>query len=340
MPRRVLIIHTGGTIGMTPGSKGKVPTTGFLEKEIARITELQHGNTPGFEILEYDPLLDSADMSPGDWVRIAHDIATHYEEYEGFLVLHGTDTMAYTASALSFLLRHLEKTVIVTGSQIPLASVRNDARATLITALLIAGRYRIPEVCLYFNNALYRGNRAQKVSAMGLDAFESPNYPPLGEIGIDIHIRWDRILKMPDETLHVYELQQPLVGAMRLFPGISPQTLRNLLQAPLQGMVLETYGVGNAPQDEKFLEPLRQASERGVVIVNCTQCLRGTVDMSQYATGQGLQSAGVVSGYDMTPTAALTKLYFLLSRGLLPADVRHFMQLSLRGELTPPNNAL
>ena len=340
MPARVLIIYTGGTIGMRPGDGGYVPVPGFLAAQMAAMPELQHDLVPAFDIHEYDPLLDSANMQPADWVKIAQDIAVHYEHYDGFIILHGTDTMAYTASALSFLLRNLEKTVIVTGSQIPIGEVRTDARETLITALMIAGRFHIPEVCLYFHNQLFRGNRAQKVSAEGLNAFASPNYPPLADIGIDIRIHWNRILTRPDDTLEVYDLGQPVVGAMRLFPGISAAVVRNVLAAPMQGIVLETYGVGNAPQEPDMLAALHEATARGVVIVNCTQCLRGTVDMEKYATGDALREAGVVSGFDMTPPAALTKLYFLLSRGLDVAEVRHHVGMSLRGELTPPKTAL
>lgn len=336
--KRVLMIYTGGTIGMNhlPGGEGYVPVAGFLGQQMAAMPELQHELVPQYTIHEYTPLLDSANMQPAEWVKIAQTVARHYDEYDGFIILHGTDTMTYTASALSFLLGNLEKTVIVTGSQIPIAEVRNDARETLITSLILAGNYRIPEVCVYFNNRLFRGNRTQKVNAVDLDAFDSPNYPPLAEIGIDIKVHWERLLVRPDAALEVHNLSEQAVGAIRLFPGISPAVIRNFLQVPMQAVVLETYGVGNAPQDAAFLAVLADATQRGVVIVNCTQCLKGSVDMQKYATGEALQEVGVVSGYDMTPAAALTKLYFLLSQGLGAEDVRYWVQMNLRGELTPP----
>lgn len=340
--KRVLIIYTGGTIGMNhqSGEEGYVPVAGYLGEQMAAMPELQREQVPEYTIHEYTPLLDSANMQPAEWVKMAHTVAQHYDEYDGFIILHGTDTMTYTASALSFLLRNLEKTVIVTGSQIPIAEVRNDARETLITSLILAGNYRIPEVCLYFNNHLFRGNRTQKVNAVDMDAFDTPNYPPLADIGIDIKVYWERLLVRPDDYLEVYELSEQAVGAIRLFPGISPAVLRNFLQVPMQAVVLETYGVGNAPQDPAFLAVLAEATQRGVTIVNCTQCLKGSVDMQKYATGETLREVGVVSGYDMTPAAALTKLYFLLSRGLGPSDVRHMVQMNLRGELTPPTSKL
>ena len=339
--KRILITYTGGTIGMQAGEDGYKPAPGFLENQLQKLPELSHEKMPDFDIHEYDPLLDSADMSAEDWVKIANDIAAHYDDYDGFIIIHGTDTMAYTASALSFLLHNLDKTVIVTGSQIPIAELRNDAREMLISAMLIAAQYRIPEVCLYFNNKLLRGNRAVKVDALGLDAFESPNYPELADIGIDIKVNRRRVLPMPDGEFEVYSLNKAAVGAMRLFPGVSAEVVRNFLQPPIQGLVLESYGIGNGPsKDPAFLNCLYEASERGVVIVNCTQCLRGSVNMSKYATGEALKQAGVISGFDMTPQAALTKLYFLLSRGLSVEEVRTFMQLDLRGELTLPPTRL
>jgi len=334
--KKVLITYTGGTIGMRPTQEGYAPEAGYLTKLMHNMPELHHPAMPQFEVHEYDPLLDSANMRPTDWVRLAQHIAAHYDVYDGFVILHGTDTMAYTASALSFLLRNLGKTVIITGAQIPIAEVRSDARDQLITALQLAGNFEIPEVCISFNGRLLRGNRAVKVDATGLNAFDSPNYPPLAEIGVDINIFWERTLPLPTQPLHVYDLSPQAVGAMRLFPGISAEVVQNFLRHPLRGFVLETYGVGNAPQDPEFLAVLREATERGVVIVNCTQCLHGTVHMEKYATGDSLHKAGVVSGYDMTPMAALTKLFFLLSQGLEVAEVRRQITLNLRGELTPP----
>lgn len=335
--RNVLITYTGGTIGMKPTTDGYAPEAGYLTALIKAMPELHHPTMPHFDVYEYDPLLDSANMRPTDWVTLAQHIATNYAKYDGFVILHGTDTMAYTASALSFLLRDLGKTVILTGSQIPIAEVRSDAREQLITALQLAGDFDIPEVCISFNGRLLRGNRSVKVNATGLNAFDSPNYPPLADIGVDIEVFWERMLPMPDDPLHVYDLSPQAVGAMRIFPGVSAAVVGNFLLQPLQGFVIETYGVGNAPQDPDFLAALRAATERGVVVVNCTQCLRGTVRMKKYATGDSLHKAGVVSGHDMTPMAALTKLFFLLSQGLGVEEVRQQMTVNLRGELTPPD---
>jgi L-asparaginase len=300
------------------------------------IPELHHASMPSYTIHEYDPLLDSSNMTPTQWVEIARDLAANYERYDGFVVVHGTDTMAYTASALPFMLHGLGKPVVITGSQIPLCEIRNDARENLITSLMIAAGYAIPEVCLYFGGKLLRGCRAVKVSASGFAAFDSPNFPPLGTVGIDIDIDWELVRK-PKRTkkLSVQELGAPVVSALRLFPGISPELVLNVLRPPLQGLVLEAYGVGNGPdQDGAFIDALREATKRGVVIVDCTQCLEGKVDLAEYAAGSALARAGVISGSDMSAEAALAKLYYLFSRGDSPEKVKKEMQRDLCGELT------
>ncbi len=337
MNKRIYIAYTGGTIGMRHGRDGYSPAPGYLQKQMRAMPELRHDSMPSFTVNEYKPLLDSSNMTPRDWVKIANDIAAHDDQYNGFVVLHGTDTMAYTASALPFLLEGLAKPVIITGSQIPLCEIRNDARENLITSLLIASQYDVPEVCLYFGGLLLRGCRAVKVSASGFAAFASPNVPPLGTVGIDIEI--NRALVRRPRTrgrLRVHDLQRtPVVSALRLFPGISPELVRNILRPPLEGLVLEAYGVGNGPDhDEAFLAALADATARGLVIVDCTQCLEGSVNLNEYAAGSALARAGVVSGFDMTAEAALAKLYYLFSRGFGPAKVRHEMQRNLRGEVT------
>ncbi len=338
MARRksVYIAYTGGTIGMRPSARGYVPAAGFLEQQMADLPVLASAEMPRYRIGEYRPLLDSSNMSPADWVKLGRDILGRYDRYDGFIVLHGTDTMAYSASALSFMFRDLGKPIVFTGSQIPLCEVRTDARENLITSLLIAAGEPIPEVCLFGGYRLLRGNRATKVSAERFLAFDSPNYPPLGEAGVELQIHRQRLLPKPEGPVGFDEVGNAHVAAVRIFPGITPETLESFLRPPLEGAVLHTYGVGNAPDRPELIAVLERASERGVVLVNCTQCLEGAVHMDAYPTGHALAAAGVVSGHDMTPEAALTKLYYLLSLGLGPDEVRRRMQQSQRGELTLP----
>lgn len=334
MPK-VYIAYTGGTIGMKKLSGSYAPVPGYLSERLAAMPEFSGDATPDYTLHEYAPLLDSANMRPQNWQMVAEDIAANYEDHDGFVVIHGTDTMAYTASALSFMLENLSKPVILTGSQIPLAEVRSDARENLITSLLIAANYPISEVCLYLNGSLLRGNRSTKVSSSGFDAFASPNFPPLAEVGVDIEVNERLLLTRPRAALKVNKLKEVQVAALRLFPGITAEILQNFLLEPIQGLILETYGAGNAPSgDAELLQVLAQAVARGVVIVNCTQCLQGAVDMADYATGNALREVGVISGHDITPEAALSKLIWLLSQGLGSDEIRQQMQLNLRGELT------
>ncbi len=337
MRKRLYIAYTGGTIGMCRTASGYAPAPGYLAAQMADMPELRDLRMPEYHIHEYTPLLDSSNMTPADWFRIAQDIVAHYDVYDGFIVLHGTDTMAYTASALPFLLQGLGKPVILTGSQIPLCEIRNDARANLITSMLIAAEHPVPEVCLYFGNKLLRGCRSVKVDADGLDAFDSPNYPPLGVVGVEVKIDWSHVAPAPAAAGPALAAPavQATVGAFRIFPGLSPAVLHNILQPPLHGLVLETYGVGNAPdRDRAFLAEIRAATQRGVVIVNCTQCLRGSVRQGEYAAGAALAQAGVISGYDMTAEAALCKLFYLFSAGLTPDEVKVQMGRNLCGEVT------
>jgi L-asparaginase len=338
---RVYVIYTGGTIGMRLQLHGYAPSPGYLVDQLAFMPELKSDQLPGFDVHEYDPLLDSSNMLPSDWLTIARDIAIQHDNYDGFVVLHGTDTMAYTASALAFLLPGLRKPVVVTGSQIPLYEARNDARENIITSLMVASQPDLPEVCLCFGERILRGCRAVKVSAVGLNAFDSPNFAPIGSAGISVQISHKLLRSVPEGVdLIAPIIRAPAVAALRLFPGITHVLLRNVLQPPLQGLVLETYGVGNGPdRDPGILEVLREATDRGVVVVACTQCLQGTVQLGTYQTGSALAQAGVTSGVDMTPEAVLTKLSVLLGRGLAPATVRELMQQNLVGELTSPNVA-
>jgi len=300
-----------------------------------------HNKRMLYFILEYEKLLDSSNMTMSDWIRIAADIERYYHKFDAFLVLHGTDTMSYTASALSFLLENLGKPVIITGSQIPLSELRNDASDNLLGALTIAGHYVIPEVSLYFNNRLFRGNRTTKLKAMDFDAFDSANLKPLARVGVNIEVDWNEVLK-PTElaAFRAHCTLDPNVVTLRLFPGITEATVRAFLHEPIRGIVLETFGAGNAPNNRpEILKALSEAVQRGVIIVNCTQCMKGTVS-DLYATGHALHEAGVIPGHDMTTEAALTKLSFLLAAqpSLSLEEIKSKILENLRGELTLPSN--
>ncbi|KAF9959766.1 hypothetical protein BGZ72_008797 [Mortierella alpina] len=324
----------------TPVNKIRIPCFSHLPNSQGKIPSLitppsLYGKRIRYSILEYDPLLDSCNMTMKDWVRIATDIEANYELYDAFIVLHGTDTMAYTASALSFMLEDLGKTVIITGSQVPITEIRNDAIDNLLGALTIAGHFVIPEVSLYFGNKLFRGNRSSKMDAIDFNAFDSPNLPPLVKVGINIDVNWSEVVR--PTSLHKFRAHKsmnPNVASLRLFPGITDTTIRTFLAPPIQGVVLETYGAGNAPSTRAdLIAALKEACDRGVIIVNCTQCKRGLVT-DVYQTGKVLYNAGVIPGSDMTPECALTKLSYLLGHNLPIPKVREMMTKNLRGELT------
>lgn len=325
---------------MVRTERGYAPQPGFLGEYMAAMPELRRGELPAYELVSLEPLLDSADMAPDDWVRIAEAIAARHDDYDGFVVVHGTDTMAYTASALSFLLPGLAKPVILTGSQLSLEHVRSDGREHIITAMLLAGTSEIPEVCIYFASRLLRGNRAQKVHNLDFVAFDSGNLSPLAHVGVGIAVHRHLVRKPGTGGLVTLPLvRRPEVASVRLFPGIGAAMMSKLLAPPLAGLVLETYGVGNAPsRDEALLAAIARSAEapREVVIVNCSQCHGGSVRQTVYSTGAALARSGALSGFDMTPEAALTKLYCLLAAGLAPAEVRARMQQDLAGELTRP----
>lgn len=353
MKKKVLVIYTGGTIGMVPSENGYRPDPDFPVKIKTDIGRISDSKIPEFDIKTMEPLLDSSNMDPNDWDRIAAEIDKEKANYRGFIVLHGTDTMAYTASALGFMLKGLNNTIIVTGSQIPYCQVRTDARENLISALLICGNYDIPEVTLYFNNKLLRGCRTTKVDATYFDAFDSPNYPPLAEIGVNINLKrqWSmdisihrkNISEKLAKTKPVHYFKMPgeekefEVGVLRLFPGISARFVKQILDPKLKGLVLESYGVGNGPTQKnnpELFKVIKEATRNpDTVIVAVTQCLRGSIILGEYAAS--LKEAGVVSGYDMTVEAALAKLYFLISKKKYNLkEVKKLISKNLIGELT------
>lgn len=335
MKKTILILNTGGTISSIKTSRGYEPVSGYVAKALATIPAMQHAEMPHYVIKEYQPLLDSSNMTVNEWNRIAADIAEAYDHYDGFVILHGTDTMAYTASALSFMLENLGKPVLLTGSQIPLSEVRNDAVDNVVTSLWICAHQPVNEVCVYFNQCLLRGNRTQKINTQHFNAFDSPNFPHLGSIGIDITLHHELILPSPTAPFRLQRIRPHFIANFRLFPGFATEVLGYMLSQPIQGLVLETYGTGNAQNnDPHFLALLKEATRRGVFIINCTQCQQGTVEMSHYATGHSLKQAGLFNGHDMTSEAAHCKLLYLLSKYEDPTLMKNEVELSLRGELT------
>jgi len=337
--KRIYIAYTGGTIGMKKSTNGYIPVEGYITDVLNSMTELNRPEMPEFTISEFSPVLDSSNMSPNDWQNIANDIYKNYDDYDGFVVLHGTDTMAYTASALSFMFDNLNKPVIVTGSQIPLSEIRSDGLHNLLNALYIAANYPISEVGLFFNNRLYRGNRATKADADGFNAFDSPNYPALINAGIQIDMSSTALnahkeFKNINNSFNVLNITDQPIGVVSLYPGISHLVIKNILAQPVNALIIQSYGVGNAPENKALLDEIKDANDRGILVVNRTQCHRGSVDMAGYATGRALQEAGVLSAYDMTLEACLTKIHHLLSQDLPFDTVRELFSQNLKGEMT------
>ena len=337
----ILIIYTGGTIGMieNPVTRSLQPFDfTHLIDNVPKIRKLDYD----IENIQFNPPIDSSDMSPQHWVDIARHIETNYDRFDGFVVLHGTDTMAYTASALSFMLENLHKPVIITGSQLPIGEVRTDGEENLITALQIAaatdmmGEPMVREVAILFENYLWRGNRSTKMSADNFNAFKSNNYPSLAKIGLGIHFNEEALWRVQAKRpLKVqYELDTAVMF-LDLNPGITEAVLRHQLSTPgIKGIVLKTFGAGNAPTYAWFTEAVKEAVERDIVILNVTQCVNGGVRAKMYMSGNQLASTGVVSGHDITSEAAITKMMYLFGLGLSTAEVRRYLECSLCGEVS------
>lgn len=337
---KILLIYTGGTIGMMQDAKsGSLKPFNFkhLTKQVPELNRFQLD----LHSVSFKRPIDSSNMHPRIWVELAEIIEKNYNDYDGFVILHGSDTMSYTAAALSFMLENLSKPVILTGSQLPIGVIRTDGKENLITAIEIAaaknknGKPLVPEVAIYFEYELYRGNRTLKYNSEHFDAFKSPNYPVLAEAGVHINYNFNAISHASTKKLTVHKELDNDILVFNLFPGISKKITQSVLTAPgIKAIILHSFGAGNAPTDEWFVDLLKKLIDKGVIIYNVTQCLEGRVVQGKYQTSVQLQKIGVVSGEDITLEAAVTKLMFLLGQKIPAQKIKNLLGINLRGEIS------